>query len=102
MAVRWTVALLVFLFAARGFTAGGSDPVRLVRIATYNMHGGKGHDTDTDGTPTENLNAFKDLLQGEQVLCFQEVDDGGLFDFRLYEEVLNAQEIKGVYFKTAF
>jgi endonuclease/exonuclease/phosphatase family metal-dependent hydrolase len=57
------------------FAESAKETGQPLRIATYNMHGGKGHDEKTDGTPQENLAAFKALLQGEQILCFQEVDD---------------------------
>ena len=46
-----------------------------LRVLTYNIHGGKG--PSGQGTPLSNLTAFRDtLMQNEDVLCFQEVDNG--------------------------
>ena len=42
------------------------------RIVSYNIHGGKG--PNGEGNFTDNLNAFKNMLQGEAILCFQEVE----------------------------
>ncbi|MEP4078444.1 endonuclease/exonuclease/phosphatase family protein [Haloferula sp.] len=46
-----------------------------LRVLTYNIHGGKG--PSGQGTPFDNLTAFRDtLMQNEDVLCLQEVDNG--------------------------
>lgn len=46
-----------------------------LRVLTYNIHGGKG--PDNEGTPLDNLTAFREtLMQNEDVLCLQEVDNG--------------------------
>ena len=51
----------------------GSSPD--FRIVTYNIHGGEG--PGDEGDLVTNLTAFRDnFLQGEDVLCFQEVDVG--------------------------
>lgn len=47
-------------------------PIKEVRMATYNIHGGKG--PNSEGTFDENLTAFRDLLQGEDIVCMQEVE----------------------------
>lgn len=45
------------------------------RIVTYNIHGGKG--PNGEGDLVTNLTAFRDnFLQGEDVICLQEVDVG--------------------------
>lgn len=45
------------------------------RIVTYNIHGGKG--PNDEGNLVTNLTAFRDnFLQGEDVICLQEVDVG--------------------------
>lgn len=41
------------------------------RLVTYNIHGGKG--LNDEGNLKDNLNAFKLMLEGESILCFQEV-----------------------------
>ncbi|WP_168441897.1 endonuclease/exonuclease/phosphatase family protein [Pontiella desulfatans] len=44
-------------------------------ILTYNIHGGYG--PDGEGTPQDNLTAFRNtFMNGEDVLCLQEVDNG--------------------------
>ena len=43
-----------------------------VRLVTYNIHGGKG--PNGEGNVTDNLNAFEELLQGESIICLQEVE----------------------------
>lgn len=42
------------------------------RIVSYNIHGGKG--PNGEGSFQSNLTAFRSLLQGESILCFQEVE----------------------------
>lgn len=42
------------------------------RIVTYNIHGGNG--PNGEGAFTENLTAFKQLLNGESIVCLQEVE----------------------------
>ncbi len=42
------------------------------RIVTYNIHGGKG--PNGEGNLTQNLSAFRDMLQGEHIICLQEVE----------------------------
>lgn len=41
------------------------------RIVSYNIHGGKG--PNGEGNLTDNLSAFKNMLQGEAIVCLQEV-----------------------------
>jgi endonuclease/exonuclease/phosphatase family metal-dependent hydrolase len=46
------------------------------RVVTYNIHGGEGP-SGNPGNITDNLTAFRDnVLQGEDVLCLQEVGKG--------------------------
>lgn len=45
--------------------------VAAFRIATYNIHGGKG--PNGEGNVRDNLITFHALLHGEEILCFQEV-----------------------------
>ena len=50
-----------------------------LRVVTYNMHGGAG--AVNAGSVSENLTAFRDdFLQGEDVLCLQEVDLGDVWE----------------------
>lgn len=42
------------------------------RMVTYNIHGGKG--PNNEGSLTENLSAFRQLLNGESIICLQEVE----------------------------
>ncbi|HAP70440.1 MAG TPA: hypothetical protein DCR04_12085 [Flavobacteriales bacterium] len=42
------------------------------RIVSYNIHGGKG--PNGEGNLTDNLNSFHAMLQGESILCLQEVE----------------------------
>lgn len=42
------------------------------RIVSYNLHGGKG--PNGEGNLQQNLSAFRDMLQGESILCLQEVE----------------------------
>ena len=42
------------------------------RIVSYNIHGGKG--PNGEGNFTDNLSAFRDMLQGESIVCLQEVE----------------------------
>lgn len=51
---------------------GEFESISEVRVVTYNIHGGKG--PNGEGTFQSNLEAFKGLLVGEHVLCFQEVE----------------------------
>lgn len=52
----------------------GSELVDLpqLRVVTYNIHGGKG--PNGEGDAYSNLSSFRSLLQGEDILCFQEVE----------------------------
>lgn len=52
--------------------ASSGDPVSEFRLATYNIHGGKG--PNGEGDFRTNLLAFQSMLMGEQVLCMQEVE----------------------------
>ena len=51
---------------------GQSVEISELRLVTYNIHGGKG--PNGEGDFSSNLIAFKALLQGEEILCFQEVE----------------------------
>jgi endonuclease/exonuclease/phosphatase family metal-dependent hydrolase len=42
------------------------------RIVSYNIHGGKG--PNGEGSFTDNLSAFRAMLQGESIICLQEVE----------------------------
>jgi endonuclease/exonuclease/phosphatase family metal-dependent hydrolase len=42
------------------------------RIVSYNIHGGKG--PNGEGSFTDNLSAFRAMLQGEAIICLQEVE----------------------------
>jgi endonuclease/exonuclease/phosphatase family metal-dependent hydrolase len=42
-----------------------------IRLISYNIHGGKG--PDGEGTLEQNLAAFTELLNGEHIVCLQEV-----------------------------
>ncbi|MCF8277344.1 MAG: endonuclease/exonuclease/phosphatase family protein [Flavobacteriales bacterium] len=42
------------------------------RIASYNIHGGKG--PNDEGAFGDNISAFSNLLQGEDIVCLQEVE----------------------------
>lgn len=50
------------------------DPVNVsdFRIVSYNIHGGKG--PNGEGDFRSNLQSFHDLLQGESIVCMQEVE----------------------------
>ena len=48
------------------------ESVSEFRVITYNIHGGEG--PNGEGDFQSNLTAFKSLLMGDQVLCFQEVE----------------------------
>lgn len=71
--------------AIRADTAMSMDNVAIMgevfkelRVVTYNIHGGYG--PDSAGTPSENLTAFREnYLNGEEVLCLQEVDLGSVW-----------------------
>ena len=52
--------------------AAASDTV--LRVVTYNSHGGVG--PNGEGNLSSNMTAFRNLLQGEDVICLQEVPQG--------------------------
>lgn len=52
--------------------AAHGDAVTEFRIVSYNIHGGKG--PNGEGNFLDNLSAFRDMLQGEAILCLQEVE----------------------------
>jgi endonuclease/exonuclease/phosphatase family metal-dependent hydrolase len=43
-----------------------------IRLVTYNIHAGKG--PNGEGNLAANINAFRELLQGESIICLQEVE----------------------------
>ena len=61
----------VTLISAVGLAAA-SDTV--LRVVTYNIHGGVG--PNGEGNLSSNMTAFRNLLQGEDVICLQEVPQG--------------------------
>jgi len=60
--------LTEFPAAANGASVESAE----FRIVSYNIHGGKG--PNGEGNFTDNLSAFRGMLQGESILCLQEVE----------------------------
>jgi len=51
---------------------GALTDVAEFRIVSYNIHGGTG--PNGEGNLTDNLTAFRAMLQGESIICLQEVE----------------------------
>lgn len=69
-ATNSTQAMSVDNIAILGYAASAD-----LRVVTYNMHGGEG--PNGEGDATSNLTAFRDdFMQGEDILCLQEVGAG--------------------------
>lgn len=77
---------MVLVFIASAFLSGcdnelltefpenGGTPAIVTdfRVVTYNIHGGNG--PNGEGGLQQNLTAFRELLQGESIICLQEVE----------------------------
>ena len=83
----WLFKHFIFALVLSGILAGcGKEPfaefpdevqaqeteISDFRLVTYNVHGGKG--PNNEGNFQDNLTSFRGFLQGETILCFQEVE----------------------------